>query len=397
MYAVLDERGIFGVDLDELAAHLLKEKIAGHVWSRTVTYRPMADLHPEEQQAARVHFDALGTQQAREPGEAHRRERRIIQRTGKRPLVINLISHDNGVGLTQDARLLRALFEREGHDVRYFEWRDGSGEADVNVYLELFDQKHLRTAPVHIGLFNLEWYDKHQVSSLGMMTQLWAKSQEAFRIYEHHGQGRWPVYYTGFLSRDMRVDLGEGPGKAKERICLHVRGKASQKATDIVLEAWRRHGGNLPRLIVTSAQEFDGGGAHQNHPNVTIDIGYKSEAELAHLMTRCRYHVCPSETEGWGHYIAEAISTDAAVVTVDASPMNEHIRPDFGVLLPAAPVEQGLVVRHRTDPDVLAQAVLSLMRKDDEQLDEMGKSARKHWEVRQAAFREKALALVSMV
>jgi len=397
MYVVLDERGIFGVDLDELAAHLLKEKVAGHVWSRTVTFRPMADLSGEERQAARQHFGALGTQQAREPGEVHRREMRIIKRTGKRPLLINLISHDNGVGLTQDVRLLRELFAGEGHEVRFVEWRDGSGDADINVYLELFDQRHLRTAPVHIGLFNLEWYDKHHVSSLGQMTQLWAKSQEAYRIYEHHGRGAWPVYFTGFLSRDMRTDLGEGPGKVKERICLHVRGKASQKATDIVLETWRRHGDKLPKLIVTSAQEFDGCGPHQNHPNVTVDIGYKSEAELATLMTRCRFHVCPSETEGWGHYIAEAISCEAVVVTVDASPMNEHIRPDFGILLPSAPVERGLVVRHRTDPDVMAQAILMLMRKDDAELDEMGKRARRHWEARQAAFREKALALVSMV
>lgn len=390
MYAVLDERRIFGVDLDELDAHLLKEKIAGHVWSRTVTFRPMTDLHEEEQALAREHFARWGIRGVREPGEALRRERMIIARNGARRLTIQIISHDNGVGLTTDARLLRALFEAEGHEVRFVEWRDGSGQADVNVYLELFDPRHLSSAPAHIGLFNLEWYDAHQVSSLATMTQLWAKSAEALRIYEHHGKGLWPTYYTGFLSRDMRV-----PTEVRERRCVHVRGKASQKGTDLVLEAWRRHGDRLPPLTVTSAQEFDGCGAHQNHRNVTVDIGYKSEAELAAVMSRCRFHVCPSETEGWGHYIAEALSCEAAIVTVDASPMSEHVRPDFGVLLPAAHVPQGLVTRYRTDPDVLAQAVMRLMDRDDAELDEMGARARRHWEARQADFRAKALGLLS--
>lgn len=395
MYAVLDERRLFGVDLDELDALRLKEKVAAHVWSRTVTYRPMTDLHEEEQALGREHFARWGIKGVREPGEAMRRDRMILTRRGERRLMIQIISHDNGVGLTTDARLLRTLFEGEGHEVRFVEWRNGSGQADVNVYLELFDPRHLSSAQAHIGLFNLEWFDKQQVSSLGTMTQLWAKSAEALRIYEHHGQGLWPTYYTGFLSRDMRVEV---PGaRGKERVCLHVRGKASQKGTDVVLEAWRRHGSRLPRLIVTAAGEFDGCAPHRNHPNVTIDIGYKSEPELASVMSRCRFHVCPSETEGWGHYITEAISAEAVVVTTDASPMSEHVRPDFGVLLPAAHVPQGLVTRYRADPDVLAQAVLRLNEKDDDELDAMGKLARKHWEARQADFRGTALGLISML
>jgi hypothetical protein len=389
MHAVMDERWIWGIDLTEIEAHLLKEKVAGAVWSRTVILVPMAEIRAEEQAEAREHFELFGVRAVREPGEAMRRHRKLYDNLDQRRLVINLISHDNGVGLTQDVRLLRALFEGQGHEVRYTEWRDGSGQADVNFHIELYDPKHLRSARSHVGLFNLEWFDKGQISTMACMSQLWAKSGEALRIYETLGQGLWPAHYTGFLSRDMYR-----PGVAKEPVCIHVRGKASQKATDLVLEAWRRHGDDLPRLIVTSADEFDGW--RRTHPTrVDMQFGHKSEAELAALMTACRFHICPSETEGWGHYIAEALSCKAVVVTVDGSPMNEHVRPEFGVLLPAATHASGLVTRHRVDPDRLALEVQQMSLWSNNVLDTLGNRARSHWESRQAAFAKKALALLS--
>jgi Glycosyl transferases group 1 len=388
VYAVLDEVRIWGIDLEEVAAHLLKEKVAGAVWSRTVTYQPMTDLREEEQIDAREHFGRIGSCVARDPGEAWRRNRRLGRRSQERVLAVNLISHDNGVGLTQDVRLLRDLLESRGHEVQFAEWREGVRHADVNFHIELFEPRHMATAKTNIGLFNLEWFDKHQASAFGMFAQLWAKSQEAFRIYEELGRGLWPVYFTGFASRDMRREV------AKERFCLHVRGKAAQKGTDSVLEAWRRHGDRLPRLVITSAQDFDGM-SWRRHPNVEVQIGFKSEDEIATLMSRAWWHICPSETEGWGHYIAEAISCESIVVTTNASPMNEHVRPEHGVLLPTHPQPSGLVTRHRVEPDTLAEAVLALASKSEVELAEMGTRARAHWEARQADFREHALTLLS--
>lgn len=387
-FAVADERYIWGIDLDERQAILCRERVAGAVWSRTVSVRAVAQLLETDAAGARAHFAALGHREAQEPW--HRWERPIqwARRKGQRKLAINLISHDNGVGLTQDQRLLRALLEREGHEVHYCEWRNMSSAADINIYLELFETKHLQTARSHIGIFNLEWYDKYAVGHLRSMTQCWAKSMEAARIYDQVGGVRG--IYTGFLSRDMRRRVPQ-----RERTCLHVRGKASQKATDVVLEAWRRHGDYLPRLIVTAAEEFDGW--RNTHEDVEVRFGFMKENELATLMSRCWFHVCPSEAEGWGHYIAEGLSSEAVVTTVDASPMNEHVQPAWGVLLPGKPVAQGLVTRHRADPDDLANAILKLEELDDAELGAMGARARDHWEARQASFTERALALLSQV
>ena len=36
-------------------------------------------------------------------------------------------------------------------------------------------------------------------------------------------------------------------------------------------------------------------------------------------------HVCPSEIEGWGHYLYEAMSSENIVIVTDRSPINEYI------------------------------------------------------------------------
>ena len=48
--------------------------------------------------------------------------------------------------------------------------------------------------------------------------------------------------------------------------------------------------------------------------------------DLLILMNACQYHLCPSEYEGFGHYINEARSTGALIISTDAAPMNELVK-----------------------------------------------------------------------
>ena len=59
------------------------------------------------------------------------------------------------------------------------------------------------------------------------------------------------------------------------------------------------------------------------------------DAALRTLQNSHRFHLCLSEAEGWGHYIAEALSVGAITLTCDAAPMNELVTAERGLLVAA--------------------------------------------------------------
>jgi glycosyltransferase involved in cell wall biosynthesis len=48
-------------------------------------------------------------------------------------------------------------------------------------------------------------------------------------------------------------------------------------------------------------------------------------AQLRQLQTDTPVHICPSQSEGWGHTINEARAVGALVLTTDYPPMNEFV------------------------------------------------------------------------
>jgi hypothetical protein len=293
---------------------------------------------------------------------------------------VSLISYDNGIGLSTDLSLMTSLLSDE-FDVRSVFWREPvMPPVDVGIFLELWSPQLQRYARRTVGIFNLEWFMPSWRAYLPTLHQLWAKSAEAHAWYQS-----WQVRtstLTGFLGKDLH-----DPRVPRRVACLHLRGHSSLKGTDTVLEAWRRDP-DLPPLTIVSAVPL------LAPPNVKV-LPYLPADELARLMNACLIHVCPSQSEGWGHYIAEALSVGAIVVTTDASPMNEHVRPGWGYLIPSTPgATHNLAPLHEVDPEDLAVAVAMAAALPPDRRRKMGQAARDHFLTRNRRFAETALPLL---
>jgi glycosyltransferase involved in cell wall biosynthesis len=111
--------------------------------------------------------------------------------------------------------------------------------------------------------------------------------------------------------------------------------------------------------------------------NLRIIRDYLTDTEIRTLQNECGIHICCSEAEGYGHYIAEAMSTGAVTLTTDGPPMNEFIRPGRGILVAVSETsEMNLATKHFFDPASLADAVVALQRMTVSEKALLGKAAR---------------------
>lgn len=115
-------------------------------------------------------------------------------------------------------------------------------------------------------------------------------------------------------------------------------------------------------------------------------------------MNRCGIHLCPSETERYGHYIAEALSTKALVITVAAPPMNELVAPGMGLLAKYNRVESfSFSERFFVDPGDLARRIEAALQMSEGEKALIGEAARAAYLERHAAFEETLLSALKDV
>lgn len=297
---------------------------------------------------------------------------------------VALVSRDNGVGLTADMGLLEDMLVGAGYAVARVDWRaPRMRRVDVAIFVELWSPNLARYARRTVGAFNLEWFQSSWARDLPRIHQLWAKSAEAHAVYQRMRLRQSTL--TGFLSRDLN-----DPTVPREATALHLRGHSDFKNTQAVIEAWRRDP-KLPPLTIISSVPLEA-------PSHVRVLGRLTDAELRVEMNRAAFHVCPSQAEGWGHYITEAMSVGAMVVTVDASPMNEHIAREWGILVPPSSTgRHGMASAHGVSSRAIGDAVRQAASTPEPRRVEMGRLARAHFDRRNATFTTTALDLLARI
>jgi glycosyltransferase involved in cell wall biosynthesis len=320
-------------------------------------------------------------------------------------LRINLIGWNNDRGLGHDIRLLRDALEALGHEVHLttvgpgrrqtlaalrlrlrllWQWLRRGGRSswkfDASITLEHVRPAFLGVARRNLFIPNPEWLSPRDERHLHRFDALLTKTRIATSTFRARG---FDTRYIGFRSTDCRM-----PETPRQMRFLHLAGASRMKGTQRLLALWRRHPEWPPLLVLQSPQtaqavpDVPAPGNLEHRVATLSDIGEVRRLQNGHV-----FHLCLSETEGWGHYITEAMSCGAVVITCDAPPMNELVRPERGLLVAAAAAGAlNAATRYQFDESALEATIARIRTMDAAQCAAIGASARAWFEANERTF-----------
>jgi glycosyltransferase involved in cell wall biosynthesis len=307
------------------------------------------------------------------------------------PTHCQLIARDNGAGLSRDLPLLAEALQRAGCDTqalglphrgRFAEWLTRLRLArkapafDINVMLERIRPEFEAAARRNVLVPNPEYFRQEDRAALPGMDAVWVKTRHAERLFQALGAR---TCHIGFTSPD-RLDATV----RRRQAFFHGPGRSGNKGTQALLALWKKHP-EWPMLTVAWRRkrvEID-----EPPANVTLIREHLSDADYRRLQNEHRFHLCPSQTEGYGHYLVEAMSCAAVVITLDAEPMNELVIPGRGLLVPAkASGTQDLATLYGFEEVDLERVIERCLSLDVVAAEQIGQAARRWYEDNRADF-----------
>lgn len=301
---------------------------------------------------------------------------------------INIIARTNGVGLDQDVDLIHSALTAAGMQVTvshcrgisaWKRWLPQSPQYDANLFLERVFPRWFGSAHKNFLIPNQERYPKRHIPLLKKIHTVLCKSRHAEEIFEKLAETR----FIGFTSEDRSAQAFEMDYQSY----FHLAGRSTLKGTRTLLAVWKRHP-DWPTLTII--QSADNAPESSEIPaNVKLITDYVTSEELAKHLNTHGVHLCPSLSEGWGHYIVEAMSCKAVVVTTDAPPMNELVTTEHGILIPTFQSEpRHLGTNFYVDADALDSQLTALIHADRASKKLLGDRARSWFETNDQQFRK---------
>ncbi|HJT97621.1 MAG TPA: glycosyltransferase, partial [Rhodanobacteraceae bacterium] len=243
---------------------------------------------------------------------------------------VHLVARDNGAGLSRDLAILRLALVEAGFDLTIsaigqggirrqiqfarlraaLAWRavrGRGGRFDVNLMDERIRPRYVPLARRNVLMPHPEWFDPAWTKWLPQIDRVFAKTRHAVPLFEALG-GR--AEFVGFTSLDRR-----DRSVPREIAFFHLGGRSRNKGTQPVVDAWLRHPEWPPVVIVQRAPLA----LPERLPsNLRLVETYLDDDELKRLQNAHAFHLCPSETEGFGHHLVEGMSCGAITLATDA-------------------------------------------------------------------------------
>jgi glycosyltransferase involved in cell wall biosynthesis len=291
-------------------------------------------------------------------------------------LIVNIITRGttNGAGREVDISILKGELERLGHHANIFDVDISNSitSADINLFLTSFNSEWC-------GEAKLNWYIPNAetcavtLNDLKKIDLVLCKTEECLRIFQ-------PIikktYYLGFTSFDhYQPSLSKDFSKY-----LHVAGKSTMKGTQSVIDVWAENR-EFPELVLVTRNKWE-----DIPKNIKLIYDRVPEDSLLKLQNSCGIHLCPSESEGFGHYMMEAMSAGAVVITTDAPPMNEFIKDPRCLVKYEDTESRHYATLYLVDEQDLEDKVLALQQIPIKELKKIGKHNRKEYLRRKAEF-----------
>lgn len=227
---------------------------------------------------------------------------------------------------------------------------------DVNIFMEkiwwnttkIGDQSDVFLPSKENWLVVNQEFLFESINSLKIIDKFLCKSKYALNLIKHFVEKhRLPgsVVYVGHTSISPEIHLKD----KDENLFIHAAGQSFLKNTDLLLDVWKDIHKKYPkvRLVVTcntycksvvSSDKLIENGNKSCHENFCKSdcencresggIIYKpffEKGEFSEYTKKAICYVCPSITEGFGHYINEGRANGSAVITTNAPPMNELV------------------------------------------------------------------------
>lgn len=321
---------------------------------------------------------------------------------------LNVIAWNNGVGLSRDMTLLQEALSKAGFDVSLT--RIGRGKLrkwfrpslvrarhalrhmlgrsprhDATLMLEHIRPEEFGGARLHFFVPNPEWCLESDLVVLPQIDAVLTKTHHASEIFSKRGR---PVSHIGFTSEDRH-----DPSVPRERAFFHLAGRSANKGTAALCALWASH----PEWpVLTIVQSRRSAVPVTQADNIDYRLDYLDDAELRRLQNAHWFHLCPSETEGFGHYLLEAMSVGAIAITTDAPPMNELVACERGLLVRYARTgTQNLATTFYFDEVAMEAAISAAIAMTEDEVRAMGASARDWFIANHQSFPQRLHAAVS--
>jgi glycosyltransferase involved in cell wall biosynthesis len=303
---------------------------------------------------------------------------------GSRKLKINLICYKNGVGLNRDITTLQQELTKLGHSVHFINvLHPIPKKADINIFIEIGQDDFFSFADKNYFIPNPEWcrFSPEKIAQFDMVL---TKTKEGERIFKLLNPN---TIYLGFTCNDH---YDEKITKDDKNF-LHLAGSSIQKGTEGLIQTWMQNPQFPSLFLIKHKNTID----YPPASNLKLITEYVSDSTLMNLQNQCGIHVCPSETEGFGYYIMEALSCGAVVVTTDAPPMNEFVSDKRCLVGYNRTAPCRFATNYYVDSQKLESTVADLLSLSEDELHEIGRKNREFYLENDRLFKQRLAEIFS--